>query len=461
LKRLWASAAGLLLASCGGGGTSTPELAAPPAPVVSTATGDTGDCVTDSSRTCIAFSENSLSFVPYGGLQAQVVADPVNTNNRVAQLTRSSNGLAVAGVALATSIAGSVDAIYLSDNPVVTLRARSPKVGAVYTLRLESGPSENPVEARAVSTQANAWETLSFDFGNPSRGTYNPGLSYHRISLHPEHGQVLTAAASYWVDELKLNNAPGKIAGWTLVWSDEFDAPGLPNSARWDYDTERNRVGWFNNELQYYARARSQNARVEAGRLVIAARRERLSGEADYGGQAFSSARLVTRGKASWTYGFMDVRAKLPCSLGTWPAIWTLGTGGTWPDDGEIDLMEQRGTSAAAKKEVLGTVHTRAYNYFNGTLGVAPGSSTALPDACAAFHNYQLTWSADRITISVDGRSYFDYPRPQNADYARWPFDRPQYLLLNLAMGGDLGGAVPANFQSDQMEVEYVRVYQR
>jgi beta-glucanase (GH16 family) len=261
--------------------------------------------------------------------------------------------------------------------------------------------------------------------------------------------------------EVPTGETSAQLPGWRLVWADEFDKDGLPDPARWDYDTARNRVGWYNNELQYYARARSENARVEGGRLIITARRERLSGEADYGGQAFSSARLITRGKASWTYGFMEVRAKLPCSLGTWPAIWTLGTGGVWPDDGEIDLMEQRGTSSAAKKEVLGTVHTRAYNYSNGLLGVAPGATTSLPDACGAFHNYQLTWTAERITIGLDGRGYFDYARPQNADNARWPFDKPQYLLLNLAMGGDLGGAVPSGFTSDQMEVEYVRVYQR
>ncbi len=251
--------------------------------------------------------------------------------------------------------------------------------------------------------------------------------------------------------------------GWTLVWSDEFDVDGLPDASKWAYDTERNKLGWYNNEKQYYANARPENSRVLGGKLIITARTETLNPVVftDYGNQQYTSARLITRGKASWTYGFYEVRAKLPCSLGTWPAIWALGTGGVWPDDGEIDLMEQRGISATDKGVVLGTIHTRAFNYYNGSLGVAKGSSVSLSDACSSFHNYQLTWSADKLQLGVDGTIYFEYLNPKDGDYAKWPFDKPQYLILNLAMGGDLGGVVPANFVSDQMEVDYVRVYQK
>lgn len=249
-----------------------------------------------------------------------------------------------------------------------------------------------------------------------------------------------------------------RLVGWTLVWSDEFDTDGLPDATKWDYDTDRNAVGWFNNELQYYARNRPENARVEAGRLVVTARKEALSSAPDYGGQQYTSARLVTRGKASWTYGFFEVRAKLPCGVGTWPAIWMLGTGGRWPDDGEIDILEQTGQN---KTQVLGTVHTRAYNYFNGTLGVGRGASTALPDACSAFHDYQLTWSADRIEIGVDGKGYMVFDNPKNGDTTQWPFDNPQYLILNLAIGGDLGGPVDPSFTTQRLEVEHVRVYRR
>jgi beta-glucanase (GH16 family) len=135
-----------------------------------------------------------------------------------------------------------------------------------------------------------------------------------------------------------------------------------------------------------------------------------------------------------------------------------LGTGGRWPDDGEIDLMEQTGWD---KTQVLGTVHTRAYNYFNGSLGVGRGASTRVADACTAFHNYQVTWTPQHIQIGVNGQVYSVFDNPGTGDRTRWPFDQPQYLILNIAMGGSLGGAVPTSFSADQMEVDYVRVYQR
>jgi len=249
-----------------------------------------------------------------------------------------------------------------------------------------------------------------------------------------------------------------RLAGWTLAWSDEFSVDGLPDASKWDYDTERNAVGWFNNELQYYARNRPENARIEGGRLIITARKESLRTAPDFGGQQYTSARLVTRGKAAWTYGFIEVRAKTPCGQGTWPAIWMLGTGGRWPDDGEIDILEQTGWD---KTQVLGTVHTRAYNYFNGTLGVGRGASTRIAEACTVFHNYQLTWTADLIQIGVDDTVYMVFDNPKTGDTTRWPFDNPQYLILNLAIGGDLGGAVDPAFTTQQMEVDYVRVYRR
>jgi beta-glucanase (GH16 family) len=278
------------------------------------------------------------------------------------------------------------------------------------------------------------------------------------VSVAPTRASDVAGQTNAQATQLSQAFDTRLVPGWTLVWSDEFNVPGLPDTSKWDYDTERNRVGWFNNELQYYARDRLQNARVENGRLIITARRERMSGAPDDGGQAYTSARLVTRGKASWTYGFMEVRAKLPCSAGTWPAIWMLGTGGRWPDDGEIDLMEQTGWD---KTQVLGTVHTRAYNYFNGSLGVGRGASTRVADACTAFHNYQVTWTPQHIQIGVNGQVYSVFDNPGTGDRTRWPFDQPQYLILNIAMGGSLGGAVPTSFSADQMEVDYVRVYQK
>jgi beta-glucanase (GH16 family) len=292
--------------------------------------------------------------------------------------------------------------------------------------------------------------TLSVEPTANASGTLTVSVAAGRF--RDAAGNANTAAA------LATQAYDTRAPGWTLVWSDEFDTDGLPDPDKWDYDTERNAAGWFNGELQYYARERPENARVEGGRLIITARKEQLSSAPDWGGQNYTSVRLVTRGKASWTTGFFEVRAKMPCGQGTWPAIWMLGTGGRWPEDGEIDILEQTGQD---KGRVLGTIHTRAYNYFNGTLGVGQGASTALPTACTAFHDYQLTWTADHIRIGVDGVQYFEFANPKAGDPDRWPFDNPQYLILNLAIGGSLGGAVDPAFTDQRMEVDHVRVYRR
>jgi beta-glucanase (GH16 family) len=239
-------------------------------------------------------------------------------------------------------------------------------------------------------------------------------------------------------------------AGYRLSWSDEFSTDGLPDATRWAYDTERNRLGWYNNERQYYSASRPENAVVSGGRLRITARLESLSTAADWGGQRYTSARLITRGKAAWTYGYFEVRAKLPCGRGTWPAIWTLGSGGTWPDDGEIDIMEPVGSNPS---RVFGTVHTRL------SAGPGTGAAVQVPDACTAFHDYQMHWTADEIAIGIDGVVYYRYANPRSG-YATWPFNAPQYLLLNIAIGGDLGGAVDDGIFPVTMEIEHVRIWQ-
>jgi beta-glucanase (GH16 family) len=252
----------------------------------------------------------------------------------------------------------------------------------------------------------------------------------------------------------------GVPAGWKLVWSDEFDVDGLPDSGKWAYDTERNFAGWYNNELQYYSAARAENARVAGGSLVITARKEDLStaGLADWGGQRYSSSRMVTRGKAAWTYGFIEIRAKLPCGRGSWPALWMLSAPPqqAWPDDGEIDIMEHVGFDPGV---VHGTMHTLAYNHTKNNSRTA---TTTVADACTAFHKYQLTWTANQIKVGVDDRNYYQYSNDGSGN-AEWPFDSPQYLIFNIAVGGDWGGqmGVDDTIFPIQMEVDYVRVYQQ
>jgi beta-glucanase (GH16 family) len=257
-----------------------------------------------------------------------------------------------------------------------------------------------------------------------------------------------------------ISEARGIPTGYRLVWSDEFDVAGLPDSTRWSYDTERNSAGWYNNELQYYARARAENSRVENGMLVITARREDLSGAGfgDWSGQRYSSARLLSRHKTGWTYGFYEIRAKLPCGRGTWPAIWTLSSPpqSAWPDDGEIDIMEHVGFDPGV---VHGTVHTGAYNHTRNT---HRSNRVTILTVCSDFHRYQLHWTQDRITVGVDDLHYFQYSNDGSGNPA-WPFDSPQYLILNIAVGGDWGGrqGVDDTVFPVQMEIDYVRVYQQ
>ncbi|MGB7373060.1 glycoside hydrolase family 16 protein [Pontixanthobacter sp.] len=247
--------------------------------------------------------------------------------------------------------------------------------------------------------------------------------------------------------------------GYALVFADEFNSGSQPDSARWAYDTHKNADGWYNNELQYYANARRENVRIENGNLVLEARRETLSADLfdDFGGQNYTSTRLFTQGKAAWTYGFFEVRAKLPCQRGSWPAIWMLPEDPdvVWPAGGEIDIMEHVGYDPTV---IHHSVHTKAFNFGRNTQRT---TSYDLPTACSQFHRYQLLWTPKGLLFGVDDTPKF-YFEKKRSDRARWPFDQPMHLILNIAVGGDWGGrkgvddaAFPA-----VMEIDHVRVYQ-
>jgi beta-glucanase (GH16 family) len=254
---------------------------------------------------------------------------------------------------------------------------------------------------------------------------------------------------------------------WKLVWKDEFDKPGLPDSTKWEYD-----FGFLgkNHEKQFYTRARGENARVEDGVLIIEARKERYSNPApkskgDERGKRgsehadYTSASLTTRGKGEWTYGRIEVRAKLPSGRGTWPAIWTLGTNIDrvgWPTCGEIDIMEFVGFEPGI---VHGTVHTKKFNH---AIHTSKGNKTAVPDASAAFHVYSVEWDDRKIDFFVDDHKYFTFHNPGTGTDA-WPYDKDQYLILNLAIGGDWGGqkGVDDRIFPQRYYIDYVRVYQK
>ena len=239
-------------------------------------------------------------------------------------------------------------------------------------------------------------------------------------------------------------------AAWKLVWSDEFNYTGLPDSSKWNYDVGGD--GWGNHELEYYTNRRSENARVEGGNLIIEARKEKWD-KNDY-----TSARLMTKGKGDWQYGKIEVRAKLPKGLGTWPAIWMLGsiTPLKWPDDGEIDIMEHVGFHQGY---IHGSIHCKKYYW---VIGTQKTDTIIVKDCSEKFHTYGLEWNADFIKISVDENVYFSF-KNEHSGYQGWPFDNKMHLLLNIAVGGDWGGAkgIAQDIWPQKMEIDYVRVYKQ
>jgi len=247
---------------------------------------------------------------------------------------------------------------------------------------------------------------------------------------------------------------------YSLVWSDEFSVDGLPDDTKWSYDIDHNRGGWFNNEKQYYADHRAENARVENGSLIIEARAD--AGEIgklpDWGKQQYSSARLRTLGKASWTYGAVEVRAKLPCGVGSWPAIWMLpdDKGIPWPDSGEIDIMEHVGFDPG---KIHFSTHTKVGNFI---LHTEKTGVKSVASACGEMHRYQLSWTPNLIVMGVDDQRGFSMKRA-STKRSEWPFDGPFHILLNVAIGGDWGGQKGIDNKAfpQRMEVDYVRVYQK
>jgi beta-glucanase (GH16 family) len=246
-----------------------------------------------------------------------------------------------------------------------------------------------------------------------------------------------------------LNNSHQALQ-WKLVWNDEFNYKGLPDPAKWNYDTGG--WGWGNHELQYYTARRMENARVEKGKLIIEARKEKWMG------MNYTSARLVTKGKGDWQYGRIEVMAKLPKGRGTWPAIWMLGstTPLKWPDDGELDIMEHVGYHPGF---IHSSAHCKKYYHITGTQKT---DTIYIKDCSEKFHLYSLEWDADSIKTSVDHHIYFRFAN-EHSGYDAWPFDNKMHLLLNIAAGGDWGGqkGVDDSIWPQKMEIDYVRVYQK
>jgi len=231
------------------------------------------------------------------------------------------------------------------------------------------------------------------------------------------------------------------------MWQDEFDNNGAPDASKWSYEIGGS--GWGNNELQYYTNG--NNASVEDGKLEIVAKKEIVAG------RAYTSTRMVTRGKGDFLYGRFEVRAKLPKGRGTWPAIWMLSSEnqyGPWPSSGEIDIMEHVGYDL---NKVHCSVHSAAYNF---TRGNQKSSSLVIPTATDDFHNYRVDWTPYAVRGYIDDEMYFEFTN-ENSGFTKWPFNKKFFMILNIAVGGNWGGAqgVDDNIFPKSMLIDYVRVY--
>jgi len=233
-----------------------------------------------------------------------------------------------------------------------------------------------------------------------------------------------------------------------LVWADEFDYTGPPDTSKWIYDIGGH--GWGNHELQYYT-DHDANSWVCEGALHIRALRE------DFECCRYTSARLTTKTKADWQYGRVEVHVLLPFARGTWAALWMLPTDsvyGMWPKSGEIDIMEHVGHDTG---NVHGTVHTEAFNHMKGTQ-----VGKFIHVAASEWHTYAIEWTADGISFLMDGQRYHYFPK-KDCGWDSWPFDHRFHFILNLAVGGDWGGLKGVDEEAFQlaqcMKVKWVRVY--
>jgi len=304
-------------------------------------------------------------------------------------------------------------------------------------------PSESFVTQNAEAATQTRGTMMNFS-DNGFMGYYIGATSYEILSITNNRMVVRAvmgnnaALAWYHIFSTSPPNQTPQTDYTNLVWSDEFNVDGAPDSSKWGYDLGAG--GWGNNEDQTYTNA-TANSSVSGGTLKITAIKS---------GSTYTSARLKSENKFEFTYGKVEVRAKLPVGGGTWPAIWMLGENyatNTWPSCGEIDIMEHKGNFPNV---IYGTLHYP---------GVSPGggnsNSTTISNASTEFHVYKTIWSPTSVQIFVDDVLFHSV-----ANSSALPFNSDFFMILNVAMGGTFGGSIDPAFTQSSMEVDYVRVYQ-
>jgi len=309
-----------------------------------------------------------------------------------------------------------------------------------------------------TATSSQTWCTITPASGY--NGQTSVKITLSKNGMNTERTAVLTFKSGTYSKNLSVKQAAATIpnyvpAGYTLKWQDEFNDPRqssgktpLPSLTRWWYETGAN--GWGNNEIQNYiagARGTDTCAVIADGVLKIIAKKV---------GSEVLSIRMNSID--SWTYGYFEARLKVPAGKGTWPAFWMMPKNFTsWPLDGELDIMEYVGYRPNV---VQASVHTMAYNH---TIGTQKTATKTIQNAETEFHIYAMEWTADKIDAYVDGVKYFTFVNDKTNNKNTWPFNAPFYLKLNLAWGGNWGGAqgIDATKLPAVYEIDYVRVFQK
>lgn len=372
----------------------------------------------------------------------------------------------VAYIMFFTCCSSSSDSVK-DDSPFETIEITPTNLDLNLTIVNVSSSNPNGDGSGKIILSASANNAIKYKF------TLGTGADIETQSGNAEYVYTQVGTQNYTVTVFAYSSTNNSISKFktitvfvkepelTLVWSDEFSTDGVVSSSNWTAETippDNSNLSWWNGEKQHYT-DRLDNAYISDGTLKIVAKKESFTYTETNSGKtstkAYTSARLISQNKQEFTYGRIDVRAKLPHGNGTWPAIWTLGSNIDavgWPACGEIDIMEHWGHKPGI---VASATHTTACS--GGCPTVTVGDSL-LPDYASEFHVYSVIWTADELRFLIDDEFKFKY-KPSTKNNENWPYKANQFIILNVAMGGDWFTIDP-NFTESVMEVDYVRLYQ-
>jgi hypothetical protein len=323
-----------------------------------------------------------------------------------------------------------------------TAGAGTDYIAKTGTITFSPQTTEKSIEITIVGdTIKELDETFSVELSKPTNASI--GTAIGSATIRNDDTYVFVPSDGYVT--------PDTYTGYTQLFQDEFNGTQIDTSI-WGYNIGTGSGGWGNNELQYYT-SRPENVYLNNGKLVIQAKKE------SYNGSAYTSARLLTQNKRTFTFGRVDIRAKLPVAKGLWPALWSLGSKITqtgWPACGEMDIMELVGTNP---NQVHGTLHWGATPALHQSYGTFTRLATG--DFSDKFHVFSMIWEADKVEILMDDISYYKMDRTRVGN-AAYPFNEPIFLIMNVAVGGDWPGSpTAATTFPQQMLVDYVRVFKK